>query len=310
MAIDVTCECGREFGVTNDSVGRSVKCPECGSWVRVLAAVTSDELARTIKDLTNAPENQASEHRWLASGLSLAVTEHGWRLVASTRSFEHAIPWLIPGTANAFIVGFVIWQGLRQRLTAGAFWIAPLPLALFALLGCVAAMFLFGRIEFIVEGDQGTVFTGVGNLGRTQHFVWSDALEINDEHMTLRGGMECHEIVLYGARKIRTGKFLTKDQSSVLLQTLQRLQRPEQRDDGSGRFAKQSESLDGQAGDERHLRELPRAIKIICECGNKFSANEEFAGRTVTCPECLSELDLSQATIERALPGDEWDTEV
>jgi hypothetical protein len=38
MAIDVICECGREFGVTNDSVGRSVKCPECGSWVRVAEA--------------------------------------------------------------------------------------------------------------------------------------------------------------------------------------------------------------------------------------------------------------------------------
>ncbi len=34
-AIMLTCECGREFGVTNDSVGQSVKCPECGSWVRV-----------------------------------------------------------------------------------------------------------------------------------------------------------------------------------------------------------------------------------------------------------------------------------
>ena len=214
-------------------MGRSVKCPECGSWVRVLAAVISDELARTTKDLTNAPENQASELRSLASGLSLAVTEYGWRLVASTRSFEHAIPWLIPGTCNAFIVGFIIWLGLRQQLDAIGVWIALLPLALFALLGCVAAMFLFGRIEFIVDGEQGTVFTGVGNLGRTQHFVWSDALEINDEHMTLRGGMEYHEIVLYGARKIRTGKFLTQDQSSVLRQTLQRLQRSEQRDDDS-----------------------------------------------------------------------------
>ena len=43
MAIDVTCECGREFGVTNDSVGRSVKCPECGSWVRVSDEFSSVE---------------------------------------------------------------------------------------------------------------------------------------------------------------------------------------------------------------------------------------------------------------------------
>ncbi len=47
MAIDVTCECGREFGVTNDSVGQSVKCPECGSWVRVTEALISVELEDT-----------------------------------------------------------------------------------------------------------------------------------------------------------------------------------------------------------------------------------------------------------------------
>ena len=50
MAIDVTCECGREFGVTNDSVGQSVKCPECGSWVRVTEALISVEP----EDTTNA----------------------------------------------------------------------------------------------------------------------------------------------------------------------------------------------------------------------------------------------------------------
>lgn len=48
------------------------------------------------------------------------------------------------------------------------------------------------------------------------------------------------------------------------------------------------------------------AIKIICECGNKFLAEDERAGRIVTCPECQIELDLSRATLERASPGDDW----
>lgn len=43
MAIDVTCECGREFGVTNDSVGRNVKCPECGARIQVVEASISVE---------------------------------------------------------------------------------------------------------------------------------------------------------------------------------------------------------------------------------------------------------------------------
>ena len=49
------------------------------------------------------------------------------------------------------------------------------------------------------------------------------------------------------------------------------------------------------------------AIKIICECGNKFLAEGERAGRIVTCPECQIELDLSRATLEPASPGDDWD---
>lgn len=51
------------------------------------------------------------------------------------------------------------------------------------------------------------------------------------------------------------------------------------------------------------------AIKIICECGKKFLADDEHAGRTVTCPECQVVLDLSQATLEPASPGDDWDEE-
>jgi hypothetical protein len=50
------------------------------------------------------------------------------------------------------------------------------------------------------------------------------------------------------------------------------------------------------------------AIKIICECGNKLLAADERAGRIVTCPECQIELDLSRATLERASPGDEWES--
>ena len=52
MAIDVTCECGREFGVTNDSVGQSVKCPECGARVRV----TEDFISVEPEPDTNAAQ--------------------------------------------------------------------------------------------------------------------------------------------------------------------------------------------------------------------------------------------------------------
>lgn len=234
MAIDVTCECGREFGVTNDSVGRSVKCPECGSWARVPAAVISVELERTTSDLANDPENQTLELRRLLPNLSLAVTETGWRLAASsTPSLTEALPFLIVGTSQVALVGFVAWMGIRGQLTSGALWLAPLFLAVALVIGCLVAMRLFGRIEITVEGNQGTVFTGAGTLGKTQHFDWTDALEITDEYITGRGGEEYHEIVLHAAKKIRTGKYLTEEQSSEIVRAIRQWQRTQPSDDYS-----------------------------------------------------------------------------
>lgn len=86
MAIDVTCECGREFGVTNDSVGQSVKCPECGSWVRVSEAFNSVEqehntnaVQRTsVGSEGSSPsktEDRASKSRRKAAGSKQASSE-------------------------------------------------------------------------------------------------------------------------------------------------------------------------------------------------------------------------------------------
>ncbi len=94
-------------------------------------------------------------------------------------------------------------------------------------------MRLGGRIEITIQGGLGTVFTGVGKLGRTQHFDWTNAVEIQDQHITGRSGEEHHEIVLHTAKKIRTGQFLTEDQAREILQALRQLQQTGQADDAS-----------------------------------------------------------------------------
>ncbi len=214
MAIDVTCECGREFGVTNDSVGRSVKCPECGSWVRVSEALIS-------------------ETRSFQSDVSLEVTDQCWRLVASTRSVTEALPFLMVGTLNGFLGLGLLWAVLRQQSPLSALWFLPLVLTFLLVVVCLGAMRLGGRIEITIQGGLGTVFTGVGKLGRTQHFDWTDAVEIQDQHITGRGGVEYHEIVLHTAKKIRTGQYLTEDQAREILQALRQWQRPQPSDDYS-----------------------------------------------------------------------------
>lgn len=214
MAIDATCECGREFGVSNDSVGRSVKCPECGSWVRVSEALNS-------------------ETRDFRSDVSLEVTDQCWRLVASTRSLTEALPFLIVGTGQGFLGLTLLWFVLSQKSPLSALWFLPLILALFLVVACLGAMRLGGRIEITIQGGLGTVFTGVGKLGKTQHFDWMDVVEIQDQHITGRGGVEYHEIVLHTAKKIRTGQYLTEEQAREILQALRQLQRTQPSNDGS-----------------------------------------------------------------------------
>ena len=185
MAIDVTCECGREFGVTNDSVGPSVKCPECGSWVRVSEEFVAVEQERGTSDLANDPEHQTPKLRLPLPGLSLTVTETGWRFVASTRSLTEALPILMGGTPLVALIGFFAWSGRRQQLPSGAFWLAPLLLAGVLVIVCLGAMRLFGRIEITVEGNQGrepaAQPSAAATSPTTSHCVWrSESPELGE----------------------------------------------------------------------------------------------------------------------------------
>ncbi len=194
-------------------------CPSCGE---CFAADPPDSL-----------EDHPPETGCFQSDVSLEVTDQCWRLVASTRSVTAALPFLMVGTVNGFLVLTLLWFVFSQKSPLSALWFLPLILALLLVVGCLGAMRLGGRIEITIQGGLGTVFTGVGNLGKTQHFDWMDVVEIQDQHTTGRGGEEYHEIVLHTAKKIRTGQFLTKDQAREILQALRQLQRTGQADDAS-----------------------------------------------------------------------------
>ncbi len=183
------------------------------------------------------PEHDLKNHRpatrRFRSDVSLEVTERSWRLVASTRSVTEALPFLMIGTLNGFLVLTLLWFVLSQKSPLSALWFLPLVLTGVLVVGCLGAMRLGGRIEITIQGGLGTVFTGVGKLGKTQHFDWMDVVEVQDQHTNGRGGEEHHEIVLHTAKKIRTGQYLTKEQSSEILQALRQLQRTQQSGNGS-----------------------------------------------------------------------------
>lgn len=48
MTISVDCDCGRTFKVRDELAGKRVKCPECGSAVRVSDGIEDEPLAEEI----------------------------------------------------------------------------------------------------------------------------------------------------------------------------------------------------------------------------------------------------------------------
>ena len=48
-------------------------------------------------------------------------------------------------------------------------------------------------------------------------------------------------------------------------------------------------------------------IKVLCACGKKLSVKDEFAGRTLKCPECQKPLRIPKPKVEEEPAEDEWD---
>lgn len=198
---------------------RVLDCPTCGN---CFSANLVDGLKIQCPDPDRLEVGASLEE----IGVSLEATDQRWCLAASTRSVELALCSLMGSTIGLALMGLLIWIALHQPKDAALiFWFAPLILAMLMVTACLAAMYLCGRVEITVTGSQGTVFTGVGTLGKTQEFDWTKTTGIEEVRVQGRGrGEVYYEIVLHGTKKIRTGKYLTGEQSRVILQALHELQ--------------------------------------------------------------------------------------
>ncbi|MEP7363478.1 MAG: hypothetical protein ABI972_09505 [Acidobacteriota bacterium] len=105
----------------------------------------------------------------------------GFRAVATTFSFEFL--FLVP-FAGAFGFGILSWLYEDQwlpgqfKLSHSLFTI-PFVVGMFAV-GWQAAMRLFGRVVVESEGDDASVFEGIGPLGRTKRFRWSEVKQVGE----------------------------------------------------------------------------------------------------------------------------------
>ena len=84
----------------------------------------------------------------------------------------------------------------------------------------LALMAIWGKVEITLNNKGGKIFTGIGSIGKTKHFLWSDVSTIKESQPNLRyPGSQGRAIVLEGKKRMDTAAFLrgyTVDKGCIL----------------------------------------------------------------------------------------------
>lgn len=152
-------------------------------------------------------------------------TGNGWRLGASTRS-----------PIAFFLVPFMcVWSGFSlggiygSQIVNGEFNILlslfGIPFLLGTLMiGSIALMSVFGKVEISIQDDAGRVFAGIGSIGWTRRFDWALISAIEEDfpsyHQTGNTGMV---IALVGQTRLKFGGMMSDSRRYYLLQSLRKL---------------------------------------------------------------------------------------
>jgi hypothetical protein len=172
------------------------------------AEVPISALVKATSDLNSALPDSAAETgappRAAASaaspkgpsrGIRIERTPVGFVLRVSAGSFGYAIAWLVFAGVLA-VLPFRLGAEINSESFQGGQGIAWVLWAAAQLILIGVAVFAwFSQIRITKTGDHGEIFSGLGPLGRTHRFEWSDFSDVRD-----------HEFAQYtGTRTTRTG---------------------------------------------------------------------------------------------------------
>jgi len=198
-------------------------CRSCGH------AFSFAELARgsaATGSVLNSPPGGAWFEQWA----------EGFRVGATTRSWMALL--LVPFScvwAGGSLYGIYGRQILNGRFSA----IDSLFGIPFLLGSCVlvwlCAMNLAGEVEITRRGDELSVFTGIGGLGWTRSYNWSDFSFVREDRS--RGSINFNGsgsvVVLEGRRRAAFGSMLSDERRYFVLSALRNMVRDSQRAQGA-----------------------------------------------------------------------------
>jgi hypothetical protein len=149
----------------------------------------------------------------------------GFELGATTRS-----------NAAFFLVPFmIIWSGFTVGITyvlltspgkfnPMMFLIGTLFNAFMVFFWYLTLLTICGKVVVSVDGDQGKFFTGVGPVGLTRKFKWSDIREVRESVETSPNQNRYKRIVLRGRTRISIGG-IKKNRQEFMLDILRAMLR-------------------------------------------------------------------------------------
>jgi hypothetical protein len=203
----------------------NLSCPRCGkslaaSDMNVATDVAACRQCDGVFKVSELMNQEAAVHEPLRkpSGAWLEERDDGFRAGASTRS----------ALALMLVPFMMVWSGVSlgglygSQIASGHFSLGQ---SLFGLpflfgtigLGTVAVMSIAGKCELTVRGDDAFLFVGVGPIGWSRRFRWSEIHAVNE---TPAGRKQTPSLALEGSQRVQFGSGLNDVRRYWLLQTL------------------------------------------------------------------------------------------
>ncbi|MBX3363777.1 MAG: hypothetical protein KF866_03335 [Phycisphaeraceae bacterium] len=210
-------------------------CPACNRASKFSALVEDDPFAHV--DLTNPPRGAwrfddgvemviGASHRTVGGALVMLFMACFWNGIVSVFVLLCASAWwkLLGGGAAPGWMPTPIMNG--SPMGWGMTIFLTLFLTPFVLIGLVLIVgfvhTLFGRSEVRVRGPEGTLFIGIGNIGRRKHFNAGAVRNVTirtEEHRTSKGGRYSKTLIVLdaaGGEPITFGSSLRPDRRTFV----------------------------------------------------------------------------------------------
>lgn len=136
---------------------------------------------------------------------------------------------------SLFLIPFMlVWSGMSlggiygSQLSSGVFDIMSSLFGIPFIIGSVifwslALMLTFGKVEITLTTEGGKIFTGIGILGFTQRFEWSEISNIYEDITYSSRRQPQHAIILEGKTRLSFGSMLNNERRYYILKTLQQV---------------------------------------------------------------------------------------